>query len=189
VGQVGRKLAEFLRHHPDPERPDLADLAERWSRQEVFFATPAEPVGVEAFAGLDQEAFKRKSLALSPALRILILNHAAARLWRQLEDWTPPDPPVATTSAVAVWRSGFQVVHSTLPLDEAVALEGARSGASLAAICAAFTDRADPAVAAHETLTSWLAEGWITRVADRLSTRLDQCPVRPAPAWAGTPSG
>lgn len=34
VGQVGRRLAAFLREYPDPERPDLADLAElEWARQ------------------------------------------------------------------------------------------------------------------------------------------------------------
>jgi hypothetical protein len=47
-----------------------------------------------------------------------------------------------------------------------VALEGARSGDSLATICAAFIGREDPASAAHEALSSWLAEGWIVAVAE-----------------------
>jgi hypothetical protein len=35
------------------------------------------------------------------------------------------------------------------------------SGCSLAEICAAFADREDPAVAAHEAMSGWMGEGWI----------------------------
>ena len=96
VGQVGRRLAAFLREYPDPERPDLADLAElEWARQQVFFAPPAEPVGAEALAGLEAEAFSRSGLVLSPALQVLVLAHAATPLWRRLEDGEPPDSALA----------------------------------------------------------------------------------------------
>jgi len=165
VGQVGRRLAAFLRAYPDPERPDLADLAElEWARQQVFFEPPAEPVGAGALAGLDAEAFSRTGLVLSPVLRVLVLAHAAAPLWRRLEDGERPDPPSPGPAPVAVWRSGFEVFHGALPLDEAAALEAARAGDSLATICAAFGDREDPATAAHAALSSWLHEGWIVSV-------------------------
>jgi len=165
LGQVGRRLAAFLREHPAPERPDLADLAElEWARHQVFFAPPVQPAGPEAFSGLDPGSFSRIVLVLSPALRVLVLDHAAAVLWRRLEDGEPPDAPSPGASAVVVWRSGFDVFHSALPLDEAVALEGAASGDSLAAICAAFSGREDPAAAAHAALSGWLAEGWIAAV-------------------------
>jgi hypothetical protein len=62
---------------------------------------------------------------------------------------------------VAVWRSGFEVFHSSLPLDEAAALGAARAGDSLAGICAAFGGREEPAAAAHRALSGWLAEGWV----------------------------
>jgi hypothetical protein len=170
VGQVGRRLAAFLREHPDSERPDLADLAElEWARHQVFFAPPAEPVGPEALAGLDPEAFAGTGLVLSPTLRLLVLDHAAAPLWRRLEDGEAPDAPSPGASAVAVWRSGFQVLHSPLALDEAAALEGAASGESLATICAAFSDREDPPGAAHAALSSWLQEGWIAMIRTTLS--------------------
>ena len=181
VGQVGRRLAAFLRQYPDPDRPDVADLAElEWARQEVFFAPAAEPVRAEAFAGLDPAAFARTGLVLSPALRMLVLDHAVQPLWRRLEDGDPPGPPSPGASALAVWRSGFDVFHSPLPLDEAVALEGAASGDPLARICAAFSGRQDPAGAAHAALSSWLGEGWIVAVADRLPARADRKRAEPA---------
>jgi hypothetical protein len=157
-----------------------------WTRQEVFFAPPAEPVGAEAFAGLDPAAFARTALVLSPALRILVLDHAVQPLWRRLEDGDPPGAPSPGASALAVWRSGFEVFHSPLALDEAVALEGAASGDPLARICAAFSGRPDPAGAAHAALSSWLGEGWIVAVADRLPARAERCRVRPAPPSAAS---
>jgi hypothetical protein len=168
VAQVGRHLAAFLRRYPDEERPDLADLAElEWARHQVFFAPPVEPAGAEAFAGLEAGAFARTGLALSPALRVVVLEHAVAPLWRRLEDGEPPEPPVPGTSRVAVWRSGFEVFHSALSPDEGVALQGAAAGESLAVLCAAFADGEEPAAAAHAALSSWLAEGWIVATVDQ----------------------
>jgi hypothetical protein len=165
VGQVGRQLAAFLRRYPDPERPDLADLAElEWARHEVFFAPPAEPAGPDAFAGLDVVAFSRTGVRLSPALHVLHLDHDAVALWRRLEDGEPPEAPVPGSTAVAAWRSGFEVFHAALPPDEAVGLDAAADGASLATVCEAFADRPDAAAAAHAALSSWLREGWIVTV-------------------------
>jgi hypothetical protein len=189
VGQVGRRLAAFLRKHPDPERPDLADLAElEWARHQVFFAPPAGTVGPEALAGLDPGSFSRTGLALSPALRVLLLDHAAVPLWRRLEDGEAPGPPSPGASAVAVWRAGFDVFHTPLPLDEAAALEAAASGDPVAAICAAFEGREDPAAAAHAALSSWLREGWIAAVADRPSplSRSRRSSSTARSAFAGT---
>jgi hypothetical protein len=162
VGLLGRHLAAFLGRHPDPERPDLADLAAlEWARQEAFFAPPVAPVGAEALAGLDAGGAARTGLALAPSLRLLQLDHAAPELWRRLEDGQPPDPPAPGATAVAVWRSGFEVVHASLPPGEAAALAEALRGAPLASICAAFEGQEDPAAAAHAALSSWLVEGWV----------------------------
>jgi hypothetical protein len=180
VARVGRRLAAFLRQFPDPERPDLADLAElEWARQQVFFAPPAQAAGPEAFAGLDAGDFSRTGVSLSPALGLLTLDHDPAPLWRRIEDGEPPAPPSPGPATVAVWRSGFQVFHAALPPDEAGALERAAAGDSLAAICAAFDGRDQPAVAAHAALSSWLAEGWIVDLADT-----SQPPVPDAPGGA-----
>jgi len=166
VGQVGRSLAAFLREFPDPERPDLADLAElEWARHRSFFAPAAAAAGPGAFAGLAQADMGRVRLFLSPALRVLRLDHEVVALWRRLEDGDPPPAPSMGPAAVAVWREGFDVFHRSIPLDEAAALEGAASGDALDRICAGFTCRPDPAGAAHAALSSWLSEGWIAGLA------------------------
>jgi hypothetical protein len=172
VGRVGGRLAAFLRTYPDPERPDLADLAElEWARHQVFFAQPAEPAGPEVLSTVAPEDFARSSLLLSPALRILRLDHDAASLWRSLEDGEHPDPPSAGTFAVAVWRRGFDVFHAPIARDEAVAIEGAIAGWPLATICASFAERTDPVAAAHAALGSWLQEGWIVDLVEPAARR------------------
>lgn len=163
IGLVGRQLAGFLSEFPDPDRPDLADLAAlEWARHQVFFEAPSAPAGPEALADLGPEAFARTALALAPALRLLELEHAVVPLWRQLEEGGPLEPPRPGPSAVAVWRTGHEVFHAALPADEAAALGRALAGLGLAEICAAFAEREAPAVAAHAALSSWLEEGWIT---------------------------
>jgi hypothetical protein len=163
IGQVGRRLPAFLRRHPDPERPDLADLAAlEWARQATFFAPDRPAAGPELFAGLAPGDFAGAALRFHPALRRLALLHDAAPLWRSLQDGVAPGPPAAGPVTMAVWRRGFEVVHATLADDEAEALRRAAAGAPLAEVCAAFAEASDPAAAAHRALASWLAEGWIT---------------------------
>ena len=70
VGRMGRRLAAFLREYPDPERPDLADLAElEWARNEVFFAPDAPVVGADALAAVGVEGVSGAWLRLAPSLR------------------------------------------------------------------------------------------------------------------------
>jgi hypothetical protein len=161
IGRVGLALPAFLREFPDPDRPDLGDLAElEWARHEVFSSPPAEPVGPEALAELSPETV----LEISPALLVLRLDHAVAPLWRRIESGLAAEPPSPGSAALAVWRAGFEVFHSALSLDEARALESASAGRDLASICAVFAVREDPAKAAHEAISSWFREGWIVGV-------------------------
>jgi hypothetical protein len=163
LGQLGRHLAAFLRARPDlAPRQDLADLAAlEWARSEVFFETAAEPVGPAALAAIPPESFPGVRLRLIPALRILVLEHDAALVWSQLEAGSAAGPPEARPAAAAVWRSGFDVFHAAVDLDEAVALAGAAAGDPLSRVCAAFARRESPAESAFEAIRSWLDEGWI----------------------------
>jgi hypothetical protein len=165
LGQFGRHLPAFLRRFPAPERADLADLAAlEWARSEVFFESPATPVARDELAALGPDAFLRAGLELIPALRLLTLDHDAATLWRRLEDGEQADAPIASPTAVVVWREGFEVFHARIELDEARALDAARTGDPLASVCATFAGREDPAAAALTALTSWFGEGWIAAI-------------------------
>jgi hypothetical protein len=165
LGRLGVNLAAFLRAHPDPMRADLADLAAlEWARSEVFFEGDIEPAREDVLASLAPEEFLEARLRLAPALRLLAVEHDAVQLWRAIEHCEPVPPPAPGIHAIAVWRTGFEVFHTALDLDEATALEGAASGDALSRVCAAFTARADAAAAAFDAIRSWFDEGWIVAV-------------------------
>lgn len=165
LGRMGVHLAAFLRAHPGPGRPDLADLAAlEWARSEVFFEAEVEPAREGALASLAPEQFLRARLRLAPALRLLVVEHDAVGLWRALEHEEPVPPAAPGIHAIAVWRKEFDVFHTALELDEAAALEGAAAGDPLARVCAAFAGREEADRAAFDAVTSWLDEGWIARV-------------------------
>jgi hypothetical protein len=162
VGRVGRLLAPFLREFPDPDRPDLSDLAElEWARNEVFFAPESPAVGVEALTRLGVDA----QLRMVPSLRVVVLTHDATALWRRLESGASPDPVARGPATVAVWRRGFDVFHLALPPEEAAALHAALDGLPLRVICESFAGLADPAAGAHATISSWFLEGWVGNAA------------------------
>jgi hypothetical protein len=161
VGRLGRRLTEFLRAHPDPGRPDLADLAElEWARNEVFFAPDSGAVGAEALA----DAGAAARLTLAPSLRVVATEHDAAAPWKRIDAGEPVDPSVRMPSSVAVWRRGFDVFHCALSVEEASALRSAKEGGTLEVICGYFAEGPDPATVAHAAISSWFAEGWITGV-------------------------
>lgn len=170
VGRIGRRLAEFLREYPDPDRPDLADLAEiEWTRNEVFFAPDSPVVGPDALAAAGPDGATRARLRLSDSLRVIEQASDAAALWKRMESGGPADPPAPGPVAVVVWRRGFEVFHCAVPMEEATALRTAMDGETLNSICATFGDRQDPAADAHAALASWFNEGWIAEVSVDLS--------------------
>jgi hypothetical protein len=165
VGLIGRRLVGFLRRHPAPDRPDLADLAAlEWARHRVFFARSAKTAGPEVFAGASPAAFAARRLRLSPALRLLRLRHDVTAAWRALSLEEAPGPALPGPTAVAVWRSGFEVFHAKLPAEEADALRHVRAGVCLGVALEPFATRPDPGGAARAALSSWLGEGWIVAV-------------------------
>jgi hypothetical protein len=165
LGRMGVHLPAFLRAHPDPGRPDLADLAAlEWARSEVFFEADVEAAGRDALAALTPEEFLGARLKLVPALRLLAVEHDPVGLWRALEHGEPIPAPAPGIQGIAVWRRGFEVFHTALDLDEATALEGAAAGDPLSRVCAAFARRADAAADAFRAIGSWFEEGWIAGV-------------------------
>jgi hypothetical protein len=108
----------------------------------------------EEFAGLAQDgaAFAQHRVQLIPALRLLDLDHDVGPLWEDQSATARAQP-----THLVVWRSGFEVFHVAVEVDEAEALRLALAGAALGDICGAL-EHPERAV---ETLQGWLGEGWI----------------------------
>jgi hypothetical protein len=165
IGRLGRALAAFLRSHPALAGGDLGDLAElEWARSEVFFEAEAGTAGREALAALGPDRFAGARLRLSPALRLLRLDHPAQESWGRALRGEDPAPCGPAAAWLAVWRAGHEVFHAPLGEAEARALGQALGGATLGQLCAAFTAEEDPAAAAFAALASWLDEGWVAGI-------------------------
>jgi hypothetical protein len=167
IGQFGQALADFLAEHPGP-RGDEADLAcLEWARAQAFTARDTEPLLQRDLGQLGEKAVDAR-LGFVPALTSLLLAHDVLPLWESLEetDGEPPEVPEVNNGPVhvAVWRQGFQVLHRAMPQEEADALERARTGATLAEVCEAFSALPDAQAQAFRTLGAWFSGGWVARV-------------------------
>ncbi len=164
IGQFGRHLADFLAQHPGP-RGDEADLARlEWALAQAFTAKDAAPVGQEALGALGEAAAEAR-LHFVPAFQVVALQHDVLPLWDALEAGAEELPAVdAQAVSVAVWRTGYQVLHRGLPAAEAEAVARAQGGASLAEVCEAFSEAEDAAGEAFRTLGAWFAGSWVARV-------------------------
>jgi len=164
IGQFGRHLADFLAQHPGP-RGDEADLARlEWALAQAFTAADATPVGQEALGALGEAAAEAR-LHFLPAFQALALQHDVLGLWDALEAEEEQPPAVEQRpTSVAVWRTGYQVLHRGMPSAEADAVARVQGGTSLAEVCEAFSEADDAAAEAFRTLGAWFAGGWIARV-------------------------
>ena len=168
IACVGRRLSEFLTHHPMLERwPFIADLA-RLERTlvEVFHAADAEPLSAEALRSVALEDWPALAMRTHPALAIIDCRWRVDELLREIESAAGEmdKPPNAARAAVSVlvWRHHSKVHYRGLERSERAALKVASAGASFAAICeavAASRGEDDPAALINQLLTRWVDDG------------------------------
>ena len=165
IGQLGRRLATFIRGHAGV-RGDLAELAElERARSVAFGAEDAEPRTWEMLAAVGPEGFAATRLAFVPALRTLQAHFDLKALWRALGQGEKPAATALPEAATfAVWKRGFEVFHAPLSVEESAALAVAMRGATLGEVCEAFAAVEDPAGTAFQTIASWFNEGWIAAI-------------------------
>ncbi|MBS2026849.1 MAG: putative DNA-binding domain-containing protein [Deltaproteobacteria bacterium] len=164
IGQLGRKLPEFIRGHD--VRGDLAELAElEHARSTVFAAADAVPATWDALVALGQDAFASVRVKFVPALETHVFAHDLEALAEKLHEGETPEPiALEAKVTLVVWRQGFDVFHVALSANEAEALARARAGATLAEVCDAFAAEEDAANVALSAIASWFNEGWIAEL-------------------------
>lgn len=128
-------------------KPWLAELARlEWARNEALFAADAEPIKVEALAGLPAEAIPTLRFALLPSARLIASVWPIHDLWqRVLEDQTGTiEPPERRAQQVLVLRPGLSVKQLPLERADAALLEALHAGETFAtAAGAALAAEAD----------------------------------------------
>lgn len=99
-------------------------------------------------------------IALVPSVRLLHLDCDVTDLIAQLASGEDPPAARATPTAIVVWRRDFEVCHARVASAEAEALLRVQGAASLADVCAAFADTAEPALIAFTALAGWAQQGF-----------------------------
>lgn len=120
---------------PALSKPWLAELARlEWARNEALFAADADPIRIEALAGLPPESIPALRFTLLPAARVIASAWPVHELWQQLQesDAAPVDPPERRAQQVLVLRPGLSVKQLPLEPGDAALLEALHAGETFA---------------------------------------------------------
>lgn len=142
----GDDFADFVETAPGLEDlPYLADVARvEAARTRAYHAADADPLGREAFAALDPQAFGDLSIALHPSVEIVRSAHPVVTIWAMnageaplgpIADWRGQDALVA--------RPGMEVTVRRLPAGAAALIAALARGASFAEAASEAADETD----------------------------------------------
>jgi len=143
----GAELPSWLRQFkPAESQPWLADLADlEWARNEALFAADAEPLKLEALAGVPAEAIPGLRFALLPSARLLASAWPVHDLWLRAEsEGRIADAPARRAQQVLVLRPGLSVKQLPLEPGDAALLGSLHAGET-------FATAAEAALAAQAT--------------------------------------
>lgn len=170
----GRKLPMFLRGTPPwAEMRALGDLAllER-ALADAFDAENAAPLEPSALAEVAAEGQPQLSFAFAPSVTLLRLIEGTASVFEAAVEGAEVVPPQSEAEeSVLVWRdASLEPLYRILDEDEALALDAAKSGATLDEICGLLTLRHDAETAAGLAaglLARWFGNGLVTGLSCR----------------------
>jgi len=169
VRWFGRQFAAFLREHEGPHTL-LADLAAfEWAQGEAFDARDASPLPLEDVARIPGDQWPDMRFTPHPSLRRLDLQWNVGAIAQAVDDddALPEAVRTATTTGWVLWRSDLVVRWRSLSVDEAVALDAVRTGATFGEVCELLCEHVDPDSAgmhAASLLKRWLNDGLLAGV-------------------------
>jgi len=171
---VGAHLPEFVAEGADwlPNRALVLDMARlEWAYVEVFDAEDRGPIAPERLARLDETAWSRARLTLSPTLRLLRVQYPVVELHRRLGQEKNPlvTPPERDPRQLVIHRSDLTI--RTEPLEEPpfALLEALNRGATLPeALEVACRCDVEATASISEKMgiwfEDWVRRGWIADV-------------------------
>lgn len=166
----GVELPDWLRQQ-FPSDADVAELAQMdWLLRQAFDGENAEPLALDALAGLAAEDWETLVFRLVPTLAFQRLEFNTPAIWRAIDqELVPPKSSGLPAPAwLCVWRRGWQPHFRALDETEWSALERARAGVRFAEICHALNEtREDAQRLIAQYLRAWMTDGLISGLASR----------------------
>lgn len=172
VRWLASHLVNFLQTAvPYREYPVLSEMAAfEWGMQHVLDAANAKKIEVADMAAIPAEQWAKLHLKFHPALRRLDFKWNVVQIWQAVEQGLDVPQPEEFDYPVSwvLWRSqDLQILFSSLPVDEAWAMDRIAAGDSLGEICEGICEWIDEEQAgprAAALLKNWLEEGMIVEV-------------------------
>lgn len=167
----GDQLGDFLTGHlPYSDFPYLAELAQfEWTMALVFDAANAPVMQLEEMQHIPAEAWIDMRLQIHPSVQRLSLSWNVVQLWQALTNDKTPDELEQNTPALnwILWRNGLTCQFSSLPEDEAWAIDAVINNLTFGEICdglCQWVDEQNAGMHAASLLKGWITSGLISAV-------------------------
>jgi hypothetical protein len=171
VRWLGRKMSEFLQHSSYDNREFLAELAAfEWAQGLCFDAAERDRlVQLEDMAGISAEDWPTMTFEFHPSMRWLDLHWNVPPYWSAQDNAQDLPQPThdPTPTRWLMWRKQTSPNWRSLTVDEAWAIEAARSGASFADLCEGMLEWMGPDAVAMQAagyLKQWISDEIIVAI-------------------------
>ncbi len=171
VRWFGDQLFLFLQAHVKyKKKPYLAELAQwEWTSALAFDAANSSILQLEQMAEVKAELWETIKFKINPSSYRLNVFWNVVPIWQAMSDGKDPAKPKKNAEPVAwvVWRKELVIQFSSMPNDEAFALDALIAGKSFGEICEGlceFIDEQDVGLRAASLLKGWISNGLIAGI-------------------------
>lgn len=172
IRYFGHRLPDFLATlEACRDKPYLREMALlEWAMSEAFDADDGPVVSLDDMAAVPPGGWPDMRLQFHSSLHRLDLRWNIPGIWKAIKEDRPPEAFKETEwpQAWIVWRQDLKIFYRSLSVDEAWALDAARSSDSFAVICEGLCEWIDAQnVALHAAgyLKRWVTDGMVSGIA------------------------
>ena len=167
----GDTLAEFIQEQSQyREYIYLSELAAfEWTLALVFDAACHDILELKDMQHVPPNAWANMRLRVHPSIHRLSLSWNVVQLWQTINDNSPMIEPCKSPSNVAwiLWRKDLTTHFSSLPVDEAFAIDAIIKGSTFGEVCEGlcqWVNEEDAGIRAASLLKGWITAGLITEI-------------------------
>jgi hypothetical protein len=168
IRYFGHRLPEFLSTADVfRDKPYVSEMAAlEWAISEAFDAPDSPVMPLDEVAAIPPDAWPDMRFQLHASVRLVELRWNAPLIWKAIKAEQVPEKPEPEEWPITwlVWRQDLKTYFRSLTVDEAWALDSARSGNSFADLCEGLCEWIDAQnVAQHAAgyLKHWVGDGLI----------------------------
>ncbi len=164
----GDHLPAFLQSYE--EFPYLAELAQfEWTMALVFDAADKSTIQLEHMQQIPPEQWNTLRLQTHPSIHRLTFSWNVIQIWQAINDEQTPDEPQQSSVPIEwiLWRNELISQFSSLPADEAWAIDAMINNQTFGEICEGlcqWVDEANVGMHAASLLKGWITAGLITNI-------------------------